>query len=235
MPQLIGDVLKEIVTAWNICRCKRRMISPVLDYDQYWSLRQGNSEADLRARDVLMARLIEDRSSVLDIGCGSGRFLDYLVHIKKELNVLGLDISKTAIETGRVSGLNCEMADVSSDKFELQGTYDYIIMAEVVEHLHNPESLMLKLKGKYRKALFVTIPNIGYYPHRVRLMTGSFPVQTVYHPAEHLLYWTVRDFKEWLQQLGYRVDQVIASNGFPRLAKYWPNLFGNQVIFVLPP
>ncbi len=182
-----------------------------------------------------MARLIEDHSSVLEIGCGSGRLLNYLFHTKKDLTVLGLDISQKAIETARNNGLACEVADVSSEGFELREVYDYIIVAEVLEHLPNPESLMLKLKGKYLKSLFVTIPNVGYYPHRLRLLSGSFPVQTVYHPAEHLRYWTVSDFHEWLQKLDYRVNKVIASNGFPRLAKYWPNLLGNQIVFVLHP
>lgn len=211
------------------------MVSPVLDYDGYWQFRQECGEIKLRARDKIVTGLIEDNSSILEIGCGPGCLLNHLAQNKEGLSVLGLDISQNAIEMARRNEVKCQVADVTSPEFELQDNYDYIIAFELLEHLASPELLMLKFKGRYRKALFLTIPNVGYYPHRLRLLFGTFPVQTVWHPGEHLRYWTVSDFKEWLDQLGFGVPDVIVSNGFPRLASHWPNLLGNQIVFVLHP
>jgi len=214
---------------------RREMAMAVLDYDRYWELRREGDETTLRARDIIISNRIESHSSILDIGCGTGRLLAHLAGSKQNVELFGLDVAPRAIEIARAKGLNCQVADVMSPEFNLERDYDYIVVSEVLEHLHNPEVLLLKLRGRYRKTLFVTIPNVGYYPHRLRLLFGSFPVQTVWHPAEHLRYWTIRDFEQWLQDLGFRANEVRASNGFPRLAKWWPNLLGNQVIFVLHP
>lgn len=207
---------------------------PVLDYEYYWELqKEGAGEAPL-PREISFSDSIEENSTVLDIGCGTGRFLNYLMKSKKNVRAMGIDVSKEAIAVAQSKGLNCQVVDINSPDFELAEICDYIIVAEVLEHIPHPEALLLKLKGNYRKALFISIPNIGYYPHRIRMLLGSFPVQTRWHPAEHLRYWTVADFTEWLGHLGYRMEAAIPSSGFPGLNKWWPNLFCNQVTFVIP-
>jgi len=78
----------------------------------------------------------------------------------------------------------------------------------------------------------LTFPNLAYFPHRLRLLSGKFPVQWVVFPGEHLRYWSVPDFTAWLASLSLPRPQVIASNGLTlaRLHRLWPNLFGNQIV-----
>lgn len=226
-------IVREIRQAWQTAFGKREMAMPVLDYERYWELQKPGVKNDPLEREVVFSNYIENHSTVLDIGCGVGRFLSYLMTIKEEVQVFGLDVSQEAVDTACTRGINCQVVDVSLSNFELERVYDYIVIAEVLEHLPNPEALLLKLKGKYRKALFLTIPNIGYYPHRLRLLLGSFPLQTRWHPAEHLRYWTIRDFQEWLENLGYKASEIVTSNGFPGLMRLWPNLFGHQIVFIV--
>ena len=226
-------IARELRQAWQTAFGKREMAMSVLDYERYWELQKPGTGVDPLSRETSFFNHIEENSTVLDIGCGTGRFLGYLLEKKRGVRVLGLDVAEEAINTARERGINCQVADVSSPDFELIESYDYIVIAEVLEHIPNPETLLLKLKENYRRALFISIPNIGYYPHRLRLLLGSFPDQTRWHPAEHLRYWTVRDFKEWLRELGYQTNQTIASTGFPILARLWPNLFSNQVVFII--
>ena len=226
-------IYRDLERAWHSAFGKREMVMPVLDYEHYWELQSptvGNAPLE---REVIIAEHIEDDSTVLDIGCGVGRFLAYLRDCKTGIRCSGIDVSGNAVQLAIEKGLDCSVVDVTSSDFEVDQVYDYIVLSEVIEHLPNPEALLLKLKAKYRKALFVTIPNIGYYPHRLRLLVGSFPVQTVWHPGEHLRYWTVSDFKEWMSCLGFRVEKSVASNGFPGLAHLMPNLFGLQIVFMI--
>ena len=218
---------------WNACKqvCQRKpMAMKMLDYERYWlSLGEGG----IAERYRIFVDLIEDGTSVLDIGCGSGVFLQFLAQNKENVKGFGIDVSVEAVRRAREKGVNSKVVDVTEPEFQLDGVYDYIILSEVLEHIPNPERLMLKLKGKFRRAMLISIPNIGYYPYRLRLLRGSFPLQWGLHPGEHLRYWTVSDFLFWADQMGFRVETVIVSSGFPYLARWWPNLLGNQVVFVI--
>jgi len=83
-----------------------------------------------------------------------------------------------------------------------------------------------------RHSLWLTFPNIAYFPHRLRLLSGKFPVQWVVFPGEHLRFWSVPGFAAWLASLSVPALDVIASNGLTvaRLHRVWPNLFGNQMV-----
>jgi methionine biosynthesis protein MetW len=181
----------------------------------------------------IFADLIEDGTSVLDIGCGSGVFLQFLAQNKEKVKGFGIDVSAEAVRRAREKGVNSQVVDVTEPEFQLDDIYDYIILSEILEHIPNPEGLMLKLRERFRRAILISVPNIGYYPYRLRLLRGSFPLQWGLHPGEHLRYWTVSDFLFWAEQLGFKVEKAIASDGFPYLARWWPNLLGKQVVFVI--
>ena len=62
---------------------------------------------------------------------------------------------------------------------------------------------------------------------------GRFPAQWVVHPAEHLRFWSVTDFRAWAGAQGFRVARQAASNGIPVLKRWRHNLFGHQMCFEL--
>jgi methionine biosynthesis protein MetW len=200
-----------------------------MDYDNYW---QSRGHSGMRPRYEVFASLIEANSTVLDLGCGEGAFLRYLAQ-QRNVQGTGIDISEVAVSLARERGVNASVADITAPDFSLDTVYDYIVMSEVIEHLAEPEHVLRKIRGNFRQTLLLSVPNIGYYRHRLRLMFGRFPVQWAYHPAEHLRYWTIIDFKLWLKELGYKPSHIIASDGtrFRFLYRGWPNLFGNQIVY----
>jgi len=200
----------------------------VMGYDHYWKARGCHS---MQPRYSLFSKLVDNGSLVLDIGCGDGFLLQYL---KDENNALvrGIDVSEEAVRLARERNIEATVGDIL--EIDIECVYDYVVLSEVLEHLDEPEAVITKLNGKFRKALLISIPNIGYYKHRLRLLFGRFPIQWRCHPAEHLRFWTVADFRLWLRQFGLKESIVLASNGFPVLRQLLPNLFGDQVIFVVP-
>ena len=63
-----------------------------LDYDDYWTtVSQGYRPVSL-AKQQLLAAIVEEGSSVLDIGCGDGNLLEYLKREKK-VKPFGVDVS----------------------------------------------------------------------------------------------------------------------------------------------
>ncbi|UCC94476.1 MAG: methyltransferase domain-containing protein [Candidatus Omnitrophota bacterium] len=200
-----------------------------MDYDDYWV---DKAPFNFSGRYPVFAQIIEENSSVFDIGCGNGATLRFLKQ-KKNIKGEGVDVSHKAVEIARGEGIEASVADVSSPEFEVKKEYDYIIISEVLEHTHNPEDVIEKVKGKFNKLLIVSMPNIGHYMHRLRLLFGHFPIQWVYHPGEHLRFWTVKDFKKWVCDLGFQIVDMRIFSGVPCLRRLNPNLFADSVIFLL--
>lgn len=200
-----------------------------MEYDRYWRARGRHS---MQPRYSIFSELIDNGSSVLDIGCGDGLLLQYLKD-KKNAQVRGIDISEEAVRLARERDIDATVSNIF--EVDIECIYDYIILSEFLEHLDEPGAVIAKLEGRFRKALLISIPNIGYYKHRLRLLFGRFPIQWRYHPSEHLRYWTVLDFRLWLHQFGLKASIVSASNGVPILRQFWPNLFGDQVVFAISP
>ncbi|MCL0091666.1 methionine biosynthesis protein MetW [Dehalococcoidales bacterium] len=175
---------------------------------------------------------------MLDIGCGDGTLLEYLGK-EKGIKGLGVEISQKAIELAKAKGVKVIKADITKDDFQLNETFNYIILADVLEHMPNAEEIILKLKGHFTKYVIVNLPNSGFIIDRLRLLFGRFPKQWLLHPSEHLRFWTVNDFIFWCSQLGFQVEkyfgmQIQFYEFFPQVfCKYYPKLFSRDVLYLL--
>ena len=205
------------------------------DYNEYWS--GGHVGSSLRGE--LIGQLIEHDTTVLDIGCGDGNLIT-AIKKHKTIQETGIDISEVAVLKAQQKGVNALQLDIT--KTEITDKYDYIIISEVLEHIPNPEVIVNQIKNKFNKELIITLPNAGYIWYRLRLLCGKFPiVLIVYYMGEHLRFWTVKDFKEWLAHFDLIVEQIISIKGDAfgfgsfrfNLHKRWPHLFSSQIIYVI--
>jgi 2-polyprenyl-3-methyl-5-hydroxy-6-metoxy-1,4-benzoquinol methylase len=74
-------------------------------------------------------------SSILDVGCGDGRFINMLASRLPESYMLGIDISEKAISFAQSFRVN-ENAQFKVENIEsLTGKYDIVTLIEVLEHI----------------------------------------------------------------------------------------------------
>jgi methionine biosynthesis protein MetW len=208
------------------------------DYEGYWEQLSASTEHPASIFKLrLIESLIDKGSSVLDMGCGDGILLQHLIKTRS-IRGKGMDISEKGIELTRGKGIEAERADLAREDFRITGTYDYIILSEVIEHLPKPEELLKMLKGKFNKNLIITIPNTGFLGERLRLLLGRSPKQWVYHPSEHLRFWTVDDFLFWAEQLGLKVERYhgLLDEYYDikiPLWKWFPRLFSRYILYYI--
>lgn len=166
----------------------------------------------------------------------------YLKSLDKNLELFGLDVSDTAISNLTQQGIDGKpiKKDVSLREI-VDRDFDYVVMMEVIEHVHEAEALVKDTFKFNPKGIFITIPNSGYFVHRCRLMFGGrFPVTFILlHMKEHIRFWTVKDFFQWADHLDLKIcnwegQEKGTKNPFRLfLIRFAPSLFAAQVIFHL--
>ncbi|MCI0641898.1 MAG: class I SAM-dependent methyltransferase [Gemmataceae bacterium] len=169
---------------------------------------------------------------MVEIGCGDGSLLAALKE-QRQARVKGYDVSVVAVQKARAKGVDAEVRDAITHGLQDGDKPDYVIIADCLEHLPNPEALLERLRGQTNKAILISIPNSCYWRYRFRVLFGSFMVQWVAHPGEHLRFWSISDMRWWLNQLGFEARRSYATWGIPLLKRIWPSMFAQNVLYVV--
>lgn len=203
--------------------------------------RTAVNRASIRVDLQLIADMIEARSRVLDVGCGDGSLLDYLLHFK-QVDGRGMELSQAGVNACVAQGLSVIQGDADTDLGDYPtAAFDYVVLGQTLQATRNPRTVLAALVRIGRRAI-VSFPNFGHWRVRWQLgvngrmpTTPSLPAQWYDTPNIHLC--TILDFTELCRSLGVVVERAIAIDaaGRPsaiRSARF-ANLFGEQGLFLL--
>lgn len=172
---------------------------------------------------------IAANKSILEIGCGSGYLLRELQ--KKGCRITGIEIDPVAAEKAKVVGLKIIAGDIEEEKtLGLVGRekFNTIILADVLEHLRDPESVLGKLV-KYLKdngQIIISVPNIGFLTSRLRLMLGQFDYSDWgIMDRTHLRFFTKDTISTLVKNSGLKVERFDYIANFTQLPLYMQTLY----------
>ena len=125
-----------------------------------------------------IAGKIAANSLVLDVGCGSGMLGRYL-GINSHCVVDGADFDKEAIDLAAPFYRKAVVVNLEHESLLTTfspGIYDFIVVADVIEHLINPAQLLqdLKLLIKPWGTILFSVPNITHIAAGLELLLGKF-------------------------------------------------------------
>lgn len=107
--------------------------------------------------------------SVLDIGCGTGAWLDRLAN-HGFTNLYGIDLDVEQFGTDKAT---CSQANLDFDDLGLNGKeFDLITSIEVIEHLENPGRLLYHISNHLSPTgiFLLTTPNIHSVSCRLKFL-----------------------------------------------------------------
>lgn len=119
------------------------------------------------ARKEILPLLPTKRSSVLEVGCGSGATLGWLKEIHRATRTVGIEISEMASNAARFYADEVYCADFENDEIAIEGQkFDVILCLDVLEHMVDPWKVVNHLVTKYLEiggTLIVSLPNVRHY------------------------------------------------------------------------
>jgi|TARA_B100002019_G_scaffold175501_1_gene151664 methionine biosynthesis protein MetW len=190
----------------------------------------------------IISQLIDKNSQVLDVGCGDGILMDYLIKEKK-VNIRGIEISKTKVQNCIAKGLTIIEGNAEEDLQQFPNkSFDYVILSQTLQAFLNPEKVINELLRIGKQAI-VTIPNFGYWKIRLHLLlkgtmpvTRTLPDEWYNTPNIHLC--TIKDFVFFSKAKNFKLSKSIAlRNNLPSDIKNSnldiKNLSSNLGIFLI--
>jgi 2-polyprenyl-3-methyl-5-hydroxy-6-metoxy-1,4-benzoquinol methylase len=228
---LIKKFVKKIIRGFQFINYYPPFSNSIVDYDKYWE--KGKSFGPLNdfqlARAKFILKSIEHNDSILDLGSGDGAIINYLITKTQGIDFTVSDISDYSLSHLKNNFKNVIKIDLNNDQFNFD-QYDYVFMLELLEHIMNPEALLMYSLDKSNKGVFFSVPNTGYIFYRLRLLFGRFPMQWRLHPSEHIRFWTKKDLVWWLNSLGISNYEIKTYEGIPILNRINSALFSEAFV-----
>ena len=164
----------------------------------------------------VISDLIEEKSRVLDVGCGDGELMKYLFE-NKNVNIRGLEISKKSVQNCLSKGLTVIEGNAENDLAQFpESSFDYVVLSQTLQAFINTEKVVNELLRVGKKAI-VTIPNFGHWKTRLQLLTkGTMPVNKVlpneWYSTPNLHMCTIKDFFIFCEKRNIKIFKSLALN-----------------------
>ncbi|NSW44730.1 MAG: class I SAM-dependent methyltransferase [Bacteroidales bacterium] len=157
-----------------------------------------------RARMLKKILNHKKQSKILDIGCGNGRFLNYL-HGLGFKQLYGIELpGNSADRAKKYEHLHIHIGKIEDAMYD-HDSFDAITMFHVLEHTKNPIQIIEKVQSWLRSqgVFIVSFPNIA--SHQAQKYKGYW---LHLDPPRHLNFIQPDDFVAFMQQYGFELYNI---------------------------
>ncbi|MGN7611355.1 methionine biosynthesis protein MetW [Magnetococcales bacterium HHB-1] len=204
----------------------------------------------LRADHQIIADLIEPKSRILDLGCGDGTLLEYLIQYK-EAQGLGIEISSDSVRQCLNRGIPIFQGNIDKGLEHNDNAFDYVILSFTLQATRKPRFVIEEMLRVGTK-IIVSFPNFGHWLIRSKLLlkgrmpkTRFLPYNWYDSPNVHMC--TLLDFRDLCHNMNITILRQIplTSAGTPpqhflkrrlfseRLPNSLANLLAPTAVFLL--
>ncbi|MFR0779316.1 MAG: class I SAM-dependent methyltransferase, partial [Zhenhengia sp.] len=167
----------------------------------------------------LIINMIQPNSKILEFGCAHGRLTKYLAEqLKCEVTIVEID--ELAGKEAKLYAKNYYLGEVEGDienyiwADQIQEEFDYIIFADVLEHLYDPKQVIYKCKSLLNNtgSILISLPNIAHDSIIIDLWKNKFKYQnTGLLDDTHIRFFTQSSFMNLIKECGLNIYEVKAT------------------------
>ena len=190
----------------------------------------------------LIESLIQEKSKVLDIGCGEGELIKQL---NKNINAdtRGIEIDPALARKAIGAGLNVVQGNAEDGLSQYSNqSFDYVILSQTLQAMNKPKGVLIDLLRIGSKAI-VSFPNFGHWKIRFQLMLkGKMPITKdlpfSWYETPNIHFFTIKDFQELCKELNIIIEDSIGLTSSGKQFKInnnslGTNLFTSEAIFLI--
>ncbi len=197
---------------------------------------------ELRPDLKAIAELVPEHTRLLDIGCGEGELLAWLMK-HKQVTVRGMEINTANVQKAMAAGVPVIQGDIETDlAFYPDQAFDFVVLSQTLQAMRDPKAVLAELL-RVGKTAIVSVPNFGHWRNRLHLaLKGRMPVTRTLHyewyDTPNIHFCTITDFVILCETMGITITKRIWVDGEGTPVRFhgrgtFGNLVGEQGIFVL--
>jgi SAM-dependent methyltransferase len=158
--------------------------------------------------EKFLADQINPNDSIIDVGCGSGRWAR--IADKYSKHVIGVDYQTRSIDIARSYDSNVEfvVADINVD-LSHYGYFDLALVIHVLEHIDNPLILLNELR-RCAKKIIIEVPDLESDALNYARVKMQLPY---YSDANHVREYTKTLIVSDLERSGWEIQEVFKNSG----------------------
>ena len=160
--------------------------------------------------------LLPNNTSVLDVGCGDGALMDFLVK-EKNIEVRGLELNQNNVQECIYKGLPVIQGNAETELYQFpKQSFDYVVLSQTLQAFYQPDKVLRELL-RIGKSVIVSIPNFGYWKVRTSLLFfGKMPVTktlpNTWFNTPNLHMCTIKDLFNYCEDQNIMIKKVIGVN-----------------------
>lgn len=201
----------------------------------------STSHPALRPDLALVAEQCGERTRVLDLGCGSGELLAHLID-EHGCSGTGVEIDSESVLAAIRAGVPVIEMNVDDRLFDFgDKSYDVCILSRTIQTIQRPEHVLREM-ARIADLLVVSVPNFGWWGHRLRLLRGRMPMSKElpyrWYNTPNIRHTTLVDLEKLFDALGLRVERryTFTEDGRRlRMQGSRANLTAGAAVYVLRP
>ena len=164
----------------------------------------------------VIADLLPNNTRVLDVGCGDGALMDFLVK-EKNIEVRGLELNQDNVQECIYKGLPVIQGNAETELYQFpKQSFDYVVLSQTLQAFYQPDKVLRELL-RIGKSVIVSIPNFGYWKVRTSLLFfGKMPVTktlpNTWYNTPNLHMCTIKDLFNYCEDQNITIKKVIGVN-----------------------
>ena len=159
----------------------------------------------------VIAELIPNNASVIDVGCNDGSLLEYLREYKN-IDGRGMEIDQKKVQLCLAKGISVIEGDADTDLYDYPDKlFDYSILTYTLQATKSPKTVMQQLVRISKKAI-ISFPNFGHWKIGASLLLNrKMPVSKKlsysWHETPNLHFCTINDFIDLCEELEIKIEK----------------------------
>jgi 2-polyprenyl-3-methyl-5-hydroxy-6-metoxy-1,4-benzoquinol methylase len=179
-------------------------------------------------RTEMLPFIPKGASKILEIGCADGNFGELLMS-QGAKEVWGLEYEQDQAEIAKKRLHKVLVGDVAIQLLNLPDQYfDVIVCNDVLEHLIDPYTVVLKLKNKLSEngVIVSSIPNIRYFRNFFDLLFNKNWIYTDSGILDrtHFRFFTYKSIRKLFEDNGYEIVKMVGINSTKSIRPFIFNL-----------